>query len=382
MPESNIDLILRTKREGTATEEALEGLNNLKGGLSNIEKAVIGTRSTIGNLDNDMSIFGTNLGSTADLLDGLGVAIPVDPMMLFGEALAIGAQYAKDSINDFSTYAEEISKMASFTGMSTDEMSKLYQVADDLRIPVSDLQMALKTMAEKGTTPSIEGMMELSERYLAIQDPLIQAQFLTNNFGRAGQDMARMMEMGAEKIRDTTSAVQDWMVVTGKTEDQVNDYLEAQDRWQEGQQRLQYEFATNAIPVLTKFMSAVMDTGDKLEENEKAWWRWIPAIRAVETAFVAVQSLFDNFRTPDVPESGGYAGNRASGGGVFPGGTYKVGEREVEYLTFGAPGMVTPSSAGGGHIINVYYSPTVSLADESEAERKLKPFIQAALRNV
>jgi hypothetical protein len=380
MPESNIDLILRTKREGDAPKEVLEDLNNVKSGLSNIEKAMAGTRTTIGGLDEDFKVFGTSVGSTADLLDGMGVAIPIDPMMLFGEAIRAGAQYAKDSIADYSAYVEEISKLASFTGMATEETSRLYQAADDLRIPINSLKMALKTMADQGTTPSIEGLMQLSDQYLAIQDPLQQAQFLIDNFGRSGQEMARMMKMGSASIREMTSEIEEWMIVTGKSEAQVNEYLSTMDRWEETLQSVKFEFAMNVIPVVTNFMDAILDANEEVENSRTGFVRYLGILGAVQQAFLVLKNLFNNFRAPSLPDAGGYAGARASGGDVMAGNTYKVGEREVEYLTMGFSGMVTPSSGTGNGTIIFNYSPTVSLADQVEAERKLKPFIQAALR--
>lgn len=59
-----------------------------------------------------------------------------------------------------------------------------------------------------------------------------------------------------------------------------------------------------------------------------------------------------------------------------------MGEREVEYVQVGGPGMVTPASAGGGVQIHLTYSPVVSLASRAEAEQVLVPYIQAALRQL
>ena len=380
MPESNIDLILRTKREGDAPKEVLEDLTNVKSGLSNIEKAMAGTRTTIGGLDEDFKVFGTSVGSTADFLDGLGVSIPVDPMMLFGEAIQAGAQFAREAMSDYSAYADEISKLASFTGMTTEETSKLYQVADDLRIPISSLEMALKTMADKGTTPSVEGMKQLSEQYNKIQDPLEQAKFLIDNFGRAGQDMARMLKLGSDQIDEMTDSIAEWMIVTGKTEEEINAYLATQDRWEEGLQRISYEFAMNATPVVTKFMNAIMDANDEIENSNTKWLKYMGILGAVQQLIVGTKNLFNQFTAPELPSTGGYAGNRASGGNVIPGGTYKVGEREIEYVSFGTPGMVTPASQAGSIVVQLDYKPMISLADEEEAKQVLIPYIQAALR--
>src|SRR5574343_242430 len=88
MPESNIDITLRTKREGTAPQETVQDLEAMRDGLNDVEKSMAGTRTTIGGLDRDMTLFGANLGSTADLMSGVGIAIPVTPMQAFGQGIS------------------------------------------------------------------------------------------------------------------------------------------------------------------------------------------------------------------------------------------------------------------------------------------------------
>ena len=48
-----------------------------------------------------------------------------------------------------------------------------------------------------------------------------------------------------------------------------------------------------------------------------------------------------------------FAGARALGGPVAPGGSYLVGERGPELFTPGASGMITPNGAMGGNTITV-----------------------------
>ncbi len=382
MATSALDLILRTKREGDAPQKALDDLQDMKTGLTDVEKAMAGTRSTVGNLDRDISVFGTNVGSTADLLSGLGVSIPTSPMQLFGSAIKEAGGYIKDSIGEYSSYVEQVSKMAAFTGMTTEETSRLVQVADDLRIETDTVKMAMKAMAQQGTEPSIEGLAQLSDQYLAIQDPLARAQFLTDNFGRSGQEMARLMLMGSDAIKDATGAVEEWMVVTGKSQEQVDEYMRTQDEWNENIQEFKFQIATQALPVLNDFMQSVMRTNEQVDQGNAGWLRIIPTLWGAYNAYLAVKNVINEIvsapsvSVPKVTRGGG----RASGGPVSAGVAYPVGEREREYFVAPSNGSIVPESQLGGVNITLVYNPTVSLASRSEAETVLAPYILSALR--
>lgn len=420
MAESRAEIILRTTKEGSGAGDTSKELANVKDQLTNVEKAIAGSRTTIGGLDKEVTAFGSSVGSTADMLNGMGVSIPIDPMMLFGQAIQAGAQFARESIADYAAYVDQISKMASFTSTSTEEMSKLYQITDDLRIPVGDLEMALKTMTSKGTAPSIAGIQELSEKYLAIADPLARAQFLTDNFGRAGQEMGRLMEMGAIGIDEAADSIENWMIVTGKSEEQIKAYLATQDRWGEALDEVKYQFAMGVTPAVNLFMDAILNTNDEINDSLPTWAKWIPQIRSVAEGFTLVKNILQGFDLPDdeveeyvdaVKEISGawqgassaasayanttrgsiydrpnygsiYAGGRAEGGDVLPNQSIRVGEREVEYLTLPMGGSVTPISQGSNISVVIDYHPLISLGDKAEAERVLAPMVKQALRDL
>lgn len=419
MPESKADITIRTTKEGTGAADAAKELKEVKQELTNTEKAIAGTRTTIGGLGNDVTVFGQNIGSAADMLDGLGVSIPIDPMMLFGQAIQAGGQFAKESIAEYSAYVDQISKMASYTSTSTEEMSKLYQITDDLRIPIGDLEMALKTMSDKGTAPSIAGIQTLSEKYLALDDPLERARFLTENFGRAGQDMARLLELGADSIGNMSDEVSNWMIVTGKSEEEIKAYLATQDRWGEAMDEVKYELAMAVTPAVTKFMDAIINTNDEVKDSLPTWAKLIPQVRSLAEVFALIKNIFQGFKLPeedveeytdaveglseawknasasasaygsntsrgsiyDRPNYGSiYGGGQADGGDVLPGRSIRVGEREVEYLDLPLGGSITPASQGGNVTVVIEYSPMISTMDRTEAETVLIPLIESALR--
>ena len=408
MADSELNMTLRTVREGAnVTDDALNELKDFDKGLTNVEKVVAGTRTTIGKLDESLSVMGKSVGSATELMHGLGINIPISPMELFGTAIQKASQYTSEAVDEYSKYVDQISVMAAYTNTTTEEMSKLFQIADDLRIPVESLEMALKSMSQNGVEASINGLANLADRYNALQDPVARAQFLYENFGRAGQDMARIMEEGSQAIRDNADALQDWMIVTGDTEEQVLSYLAAQDRWEESQMRIQYQWANNVIPGLSKLMGAIMDTDEEIRNSETSWMRYAGVLGAVQTVIVGLKNLFSQDKNlPTPPETtveeevklyanvnrgnladrqnvNIYGGGRAGGGPVFPGFEYDVGEREKETFVPTTPGFIVPNSNGGsGPTIIIQYSSAVSLANMEEAEQVLVPMIRQALRSV
>lgn len=416
MADSELNMTLRTVREGAnVTDDALNELKDFDKGLTNVEKTVAGTRTTIGKLDQNMNVFGKNIGSATELMSGLGMSIPISPMQLFGTALNLASQAASESLNVYADYIDQIDKMAAYTSTNSEEMSKLYQISDDLRIPVNDLEMALKSMADKGTTPSIEGIQALSERYLSIQDPLQRAQFLTENFGRAGQEMARLMEMGAAGIETAAESVDDFLIVSGRTREEMKAFREAQDRWNDAILRIKFSIGDVLMPIMTELLGAL--TVSKSEWDEffdslgSGWERIGNIILALQgklppvTAEIEAQNeaLVKNSEywggmasAASNYASGGrgnlsdregygsiYGGGRAGGGPVFPGFEYDVGEREKETFVPTTPGFIVPNSnGGGGPTIIIQYSSAISLANMEEAEQVLVPMIRQALRSV
>lgn len=401
MPESNIDLILRTKREGNAPQEAVNELTEMHSGLTDLEKSMAGTRTTIGGLDSDIKVLGGNVGSTADLLSGMGVSLPVTPMLMFGEAVGAAGRFIGDSLSEYAEYVKEIDRVSTFTGMASEETSRLIQVAGDLRIETGTLEVAMRTMAQSGVEPSIDGLGRLSDRYLALQSPLERAQFLTDNFGRSGVEMARMMELGSGEIRSMADEVSEYMIVTGKSKEQAEAYILALDNWNDAISALKYQIAVGLLPALTSLLELLTSpsadnaanvintifkgtflesSASKVKELEESWKN---ATSAVNEYSGAVGNAGRLRRVEDRENVGSayptLVSGRAGGGDVFPNMVYKVGEREAEYVTFGAPGTVSPAGAGGS-VVNFYYQPVVSLADQAEAQRVLTPFIQEAMR--
>ena len=424
MPESKVDLIITTKREGDAIAETNTELKGMEAGLSEVEKAISGTRTTIGKLDQDITVFGQNIGTTADFLSGMGVSIPVTPMQLFGQAVQIAGQYAAESLGEFSSYIGEIDRLSKFTGVSTEEMSRLLKITSDMRIESGASEEALKKMTENGMTPTIRNLEGLADEYNALNNPLQRSQFLMEKFGEAGIEMARIMDLGSEGISNMAGSVEDWMIVSGRSQEELYAYGEALNRWEDATNRAQYAIGSRLMPIMTDLIGLITITEDEWDsaiDSLGSGWEKVgnillalqgqlpPTTSRLENQADAVNDLAASYDTAansasnfagkitalentrrgsiydrenygsiyDVPTLGGA---RAEGGDVFENQIYKFGEREVEYVSMPANGFVTPASQANAAPITIVYSPLISTLDRTEAVNKLIPIINEANR--
>jgi hypothetical protein len=392
MAESKIDLILRVLREGDDSKVTTEELKEMKNGLTNLEKAALGVRSTIGSLDKNINLFGKDIGSAADILSGFGAMIPITPMDAFGQAIQLGAQYTREAISDYEAYVDEISKMASFTSVSNEEMSRMYQLSRDLQIEVGGLQTALETMTDKGTAASIEGLASLSNQYLALETPLERSQFLMENFSGGAKDMARMMDLGGDAILNMSDDMASWLIVSDESEIAIQRYTEAMNNWEDSTNSFKFSLANGLMPVITEFINMINDPRSK-----SAQAKWFLSMFDRDTYFdlvggndTSITNTGSSNNSSNVNRSSGYTttsmpggfatkynpSGRADGGMGEPFETYKVGEREAEFITFGsAGGTVTPASARGGDLY-LTVRPMIMASDEMELKRMMYPIFE------
>jgi hypothetical protein len=148
-------------------------------------------------------------------------------------------------------YGVQVRGLAMYTGMTTEETSKLIQVSDDLKVEFGTLEMAAKFMFKNGLQPSVETLAQLSDKYLAISDPLKRAEFLTKNFGKAGMDMAEAMNRGGDAIRAMGAAVEPALILTKEQAQAAEDARAAQDSFNDAILAASVAIGNSFLPALT-----------------------------------------------------------------------------------------------------------------------------------
>ena len=114
-----------------------------------------------------------------DALTGLGIAGGIAA----GGVLAVREAYQK-TIAVTVAYNKNILDTANALGTTTEEYSRIVQVADDFGISQDTVNAALEMVTKKDFTVTIDSLAELADRTNAILDPTKRAAELAEVFGR------------------------------------------------------------------------------------------------------------------------------------------------------------------------------------------------------
>lgn len=155
-------------------------------------------------------------------------------------------------------YGKQVDDMARALGTSTEEASKLIQVADDLRIEVGSLQTAFRIALKQGILPSIDGLKQMAEEYQNLRTPQERAQFALKTFGRSGLQMQKILELDAKAIDEMAkSAEEAGLVMSRDAVNATKDYYLAVDQLNDQMEGLKITVGTKAIPALTDLVEII-----------------------------------------------------------------------------------------------------------------------------
>jgi hypothetical protein len=380
---NNIDILI------SAQDTATKVVDGLYTELGKLDKMVSG-------LDKNIVINNKNMGSMNDMLRGMGVEVPKINMYSLGQGIKLVGDEIGKSLDSYMLYVGQVKELATYTGMSVEETSRLLQLSDDLGIKNTDLEASFKTMVNNGVRPNVIELGLLSEEYNKLKDPLEKAKFLTDNFGKsAGVEMARMMDLGKEGIYRMYGAVESGLVVTQTGIDKAGEYKIAMNKWEESVEGVRYKIASGLIPILITAMGYIdgaMTTLGQLVylvNNAPSTLSPmgllqgalgttptapIPSLYTTPTAYIPSSAPSYNYNRPG-------AERHASGADFTVPSNYTNDTYPLGFATAGEHVSITPAGRSSG-AVNVFltYNPVVSLMDRAEAETKLIPYIQAALR--
>ena len=209
------------------------------------------------------SLFATVGVNTDPLNKGLGSA--KQSLMQFGGEMAkqvIGTvslataiykagQVVVDSIRDWADYADAMRISAQMAGITTEEMSRLVQAADDFRVPMETMQRSMEMALKNGFVPTIENLAALSDRLLAIDDPALRAAEASKIFGKSYADMMPFLLAGGDAIRGATAGIDANLVVTEEAAQQAKDYKDAIDNLGDAWTGMQNQLGQSTIPWIT-----------------------------------------------------------------------------------------------------------------------------------
>ena len=216
-------------------------------------------------------------GSIGDIKSGL-LSMLGPAGMAASSLAAVGTAFvklAKEAMN----YTLSVTDLASAIGSTTEEASALIEIADDMRVPISALEMGFKSMARNGIEPSLNGLADMATRFQAIQDPTQKVKFLTDNFGRSGMELARVLEMDEEALRNYLETMGDGQIITKEEGERAKALYAELDQLEDAFRSLTLEIGTHAIPVITDLLNVVNESIEADREWSEAHEDFVDALK-------------------------------------------------------------------------------------------------------
>jgi len=235
MAQSVLDLILRTKKQGTAPKEAKEELDDLNTSAKSGE----------------------------------------DSFTEFNSALSIaskGLEFAKAAFAEtgakFVEYAANVRRVAQSTGLAAEESSRLIQVADDVGVSVETLTSTLELATKKGFQPSIENLADLADRLQGISDPTERAAILSDLFGRNWAAIVPILKDGGAALRENAEAVSGMLILDDAAIKKAREFEIAADNLGDAWDGFSMVIGQAVVPELAELLNqltTVLTAAEKLE---------------------------------------------------------------------------------------------------------------------
>jgi hypothetical protein len=191
-------------------------------------------------------------------------------------------QGIRKAINETVEYNFAISDMAAQTHTSTEEMSRLVQIAEDVRIGTGELTTLMKQLQQNGIVPSIENIAQLADEYAALDSAEKQTALLRSKGIRDWQTLGRLLKDGGDAIRANADAVKAGLIVTEESIKQTEDYYKAVDDLNDSWTALVHTLGNKAIPALTQTIELLQ--GEVKVRSDALRYRGMEVVAAREAA--------------------------------------------------------------------------------------------------
>ena len=201
------------------------------------------------------------LGSAEQSLQGFGgeMAKQVIGTVSLGALVYKAGEVVVDSVRDWADYADGMRLSAQMAGVTTEEMSRLVQAADDFRVPMETMQRSMEMALKNGFTPTIVNIAALSDELLGITDPAARAAAASKIFGKSYADMMPFLLAGGDAIRDTTGAINSSLVVTANAAAEAKAYKDQLDNLGDAWTGLKNILGQSLVPVITEVFAGATE---------------------------------------------------------------------------------------------------------------------------
>jgi len=192
-------------------------------------------------------------------------AVMSDGMRQLSEGLK---RFTTDLINTTVEYSNQMQDLALITGASIEDTSRLFNVADDLRIQYSDLATGLRIYSDflsrtgSKEDASVESLAKLSDQYLLLNEGVERTSFLIERFGaRSGTELGKLLAIGSDALLEMNAAVDENLILTNESVKASEEYRLTLDNWEDSIQGLKLSLGETLLPILAKFLETIVDKG-------------------------------------------------------------------------------------------------------------------------
>ena len=188
----------------------------------------------------------------------------------FTAAVGFATDALKDSVKETVDYAKTVRDLSQNLNITTEETSRMIQVADDYGISVGSMETAMKMALKNGFAPTIDSLADAADKYLAIQDPTERAAELTKIYGRNWAELTPMLKEGGAAIREAAYLTDDSLIITKEAADAAREYEIANDSLGDSLQAMKYTVGKEVIPPLTDLVNILGEIVSGTSKADKA----------------------------------------------------------------------------------------------------------------
>ena len=170
-------------------------------------------------------------------------------------------------------YAGSVREVMNASGLGAEESSRLLQVTEDLGVSQEALVKSMRNVAKNGVTPTIEKLAEMASAYQNLEPGAARVKYLTDNFGKSGTDLARVLETDAQKLLAMNAAVSEGLVLNEQNIKAVEENALATENLKEKQEELAIAIGNQVIPVQTRLTDMTTDFVESLIAEEAGLFR-------------------------------------------------------------------------------------------------------------
>jgi hypothetical protein len=157
---------------------------------------------------------------------------------------------------DTMAYAAQVRQMMRVSGQGAEMTSRMIQLTDDFALSEASLTAAMRGASMKGIAFTVENLAKLSDEYLRLAPGTERNTMLIQSFGRAGLEMAKVMEKGGAAIRAQGAAQADNLIMTQANLDKAEELRIAEDNLSDAFMGIKYTLGNQVIPVLVTAANA------------------------------------------------------------------------------------------------------------------------------